>query len=227
VRLRLYVEDRYFRSYEALARKWHSGIGAQPGVSHVEAVHLRLDRMGDRMYKQIARAKNDGFDCVVFVLDQESSPERHEFVRDLHSTFVEVCRELEGDRDLQHMKVGLVVAVSCLECWLLADAQAVVRFACRRGTRVNYSPRQRGNTELLGSKEACDEITHILREVARRRGQHKANRLRYEKSATPEMIEQMGELAQAAHRNHSLDYFFRRVTCQTSGCDSPQRGVSL
>lgn len=227
MRLRLYVEDTYFQSYEVLARKWHNTTHEQSDVSHVHAMHLRLDRMRDQMCKHIIRAKKDGFNCVVFVLDQESSSERAQFIRDLRSTFEEVCHELENDRYLQDMKVGLVVAKSCLETWLLADAQAVVRYACRRGTRVNYHPNQHGNTESLSPKEACDEITHILREVARRRRQRNSNRFRYEKSATPEMIEQMDELPQAAGRNHSLRYFFRRIACETSGCDDPQRGIGF
>jgi hypothetical protein len=179
--------------------------------------------MRNQMLKHVIRAKKDGFNCVVFVLDLESSSERARFVRDLQSTFAEVCRELQDDRTVQDMKVGLVVAKSCLESWLLADAQAVVRYACRRGTRVNYHPNQHGDTELLRPGEARDEITHILREVARRRGQRKPRRLKYEKSSTPEMIKQMDELPQAARRNHSLEYFIRRITCETSGCDHPQR----
>jgi hypothetical protein len=178
--------------------------------------------MRDRMYRQVTRAVHDGFECVVFVLDQEASPQRAEFVRDLQSAFDELCRELENDRYLQHMKVGLVVAKSCLESWLLADAQAVVRYACRHGSRVNYQPSQHGNTESLRPGQARNEITHILREVARRRGQHKSRQCIYEKSTTPEMIEHMAQLPQAAARNASLRYFFRRVTCATSGCDEPQ-----
>ncbi len=227
MRLRLYVEDTYFQSYEVLARKWHNITRDQPGVSHIHAMHLRLDRMRDQMYKHITRAKKDGFNCVVFVLDQESSSERTQFIHDLSSTFEKVCRELEDDQYLQDMKVGLVVAKSCLEAWLLADAQAVVRYACRRGTRVNYHPNQRGNTELLSPREACDEITHILREVARRRRQRNSNRFRYEKSATPEILKQMDELPQAASRNRSLEYFFKRITCETSGCDDLQRDIGF
>ena len=224
MRLRLYVEDRYFQSYQVLAEKWHEAIQGQCNVDHVHAMHLCLDRMRDEMYRYVVRAHQDGINCVIFVADQESSTERSKFIRELRSTFEQVCRDLESDRNLQHMRVGLVTARSCLECWLLADVRAIVRFACRRGRHVNYAPHQSGRTESFSPKHAENEITHILRESARRAGKRRLKRIRYEKSAAPEMIRQMGELSQAACRNHSLGYFFRRITCEVSGCDDPQPG---
>lgn len=222
MQLRLYVEDRYFQAYEILATKWHKTEQGQCEVNLVRAVHLRLDKMRDEMRKYVVRARNDGFNCVIFVLDQEAPHERSILINDIRAAFERLCQELPGTQGLQDVRVGLVIIRSCLECWVLTETQTIVRFACRRGMHVNYNPRQRGDTELLSPKEAANEITHILREVAKRAGKHHLKRIKYEKSAVPDVVQQMNELPRAAGRNRSLAYFFDMVTCQRSGCDHPQ-----
>ena len=220
MKLRLYVEDRYFQTYEILATKWHQTSSGR--VSQVKAVTLGLDRMRDFMCEYVYRARRDGFDCVVFVLDREEAYERAVLIREVRAAFERLCQELPTNRELQDVRVGLVIVKSCLECWLLVETQAIVRFACRRGRRVSYTPPQRGDTEQLSPNEAVGEITHILREVARQAGRHDVKRIKYEKSAIPDMVQQMTELPQALSRNHSLSYFCDMITCERSGCDHPQ-----
>ena len=222
MKLRLYVEDRYFQAYEVLAEKWHKTKQGQCEVDLVRAVHLHLDRMRDEMRRYVVRALKDGFNCVVFMVDQEAPHERSELIHDIRSAFDQLCREIVSGRNLRGLKVGLFIVRSCLECWLLTEAQAIVRFACRRGKRVSYNPRQRGDTELLSPRRASGEITHILRKVAKKAGKRNLKRVKYEKSAVPDMIEQMSELPQAARRNRSLSHFFTLVAGERSGCDQPQ-----
>ena len=222
MKLHLYVEDRNFKAYETLARTWHTTNQGHCEVNSVKAVTLRLDRMRADMYKYVVRAQYEGFNCIVFVLDQEATHDRLTLIGDIHAAFERLCSSLRDDCQLQAVKVGLVIAKSCLECWLLTDVQAVVHFACRRGKIVNYSPAQAGDTERFSPNEAADKITQILREVSKRQGKHETKRIKYEKSAVADMIPYMDELPRAVNRNRSLAYYCEMVTCERSGCDYPQ-----
>ena len=230
MRLRLYVEDKYFKSYETLATKWHSTTDGQCSVNHVRAVKLGLKKMRDEMPRYVRRAQKDGFGCVVFVLDQEKSGQRSALLNDIRAAFERLCQEQPHNREIRDMKVALVVAKTCLECWILTDVKAIVYFvyfACRRGTRVRYSPQQRGDTEQLDPGEAVNEITHILREVGKRQNKRDLKRIKFEKSQVPDMVDQMNNLPEAIHKNHSLKCFCDTVTCRASGCDRLQPGEEI
>jgi len=222
MKLRLYVEDRYFQAYEILARKWHATEGGQCEVDLVQAVRLRPDRIRDGMYKNVIRARHDGFDCVVFALDQEAPHERSVLVDDVRAAFEQLCHRLSGDPELHDVLVGLVIVRSCLECWLLTEVQAIVRFACSRGGAMNYNPRQSGDTERFSPNQAVAEITHVLREVGRRQGKRNLKRIKYEKSASADIVSHIAALPEAVDRNCSLAYFCDMVTCQKDGCEHRQ-----
>lgn len=222
MKLWLYVEDSNHEVYEILAKKWHETDQGRCEVNLTKAVTLRLDRMRDGMRKHVILARKSGFNCVVFVLDREASHERPVLVNDIRAAFERLCQELPNDRELQGMRVGLIVAKSCLECWLLTEVQAIIRFACRRGKHVTYSPPQSGETEKFSPNEAITEITHILREIRRKAGRHDVKRSKYEKSESTDIAREMSDLSQAVGRNRSLAYFCEMVTCERSGCDYPQ-----
>jgi hypothetical protein len=183
--------------------------------------------MRDRMREYVVRAQYDGFHCIVFVLDEETPHARPALVNDIRNAFEELCLLLQDDQQLQDVKVGLVITRNCLECWLLADVQAIVRFACRRGKQVNYSPAQPGDTERFSPNEAANEITHILREVSKRQGKRDVKRIRYEKSAIADIMQHVIVSPETVDRNRSLVYFCEIVTCERSGCDHPQSGNEL
>jgi hypothetical protein len=117
-----------------------------------------------------------------------------------------------------NVTVGLVVARTCLECWILADAQAIVKFACRNNRRGYHDAPQRGDTETISPSAAADEITRILRVVGKRANKPDTRRLKYEKSAVADIAAKIENLPVASRRNKSLAEFCERVTCKQSDC---------
>jgi hypothetical protein len=171
----------------------------------------------NKMELLVDKAAQDGFDCIVFVVDQEIVPERKRQIRLIHQQCEQICRSL-ADSDRVNVNVGLVVARTCLECWILADAQAIVEFACRNNRRGYHDAPQRGDTETISPLAATDEITRILREVGKRANKRDPRRLKYEKSAIADIAAKMENLPVASRRNKSLAEFCERVTCKQSDC---------
>ncbi len=214
--LLLSVDDSSNAAYKILAENWRRqyGINAHVFVEFHSADEIETV---SKMRKVIASAQRKQCTCVMFVVDQEShDPNKRPLLRRIGQAFDELCTDPPKD-----MTVGLIVAHSCLECWLLTDVQAIVRFqAGNRG--VNYIPTQSGQTERYTPLQAGESITHIMRQVARQRGARELKRVRYEKSKSGEIAEQMQELATAAQRNRSLAYFFEMVVCDQNGCEYRQ-----
>ncbi len=223
MKLRLYVEDSYFQPYEILVAKWHSVMPGQCTVSEVRAVQLSLDKMRNEMREYVLRAKKDGFDSVMFVIDQERDVARTNLIRETHGEFAKLCQELDDDTELQKVKVSLVIAVQCFESWLLTDVQAIVYSTPGVSRAVDYHPDQSAETEKFNPQEAADEITRIWRNVGRRAGKRDLKRIKYRKSSALDIAQQMGDLSEAIRRNHSFMYFCDMAACQKSGCDYPQR----
>jgi hypothetical protein len=83
MRLNLYVEDTAGRvAYEHLARKWFESQGIP--CEQVRAIARPLNDVLDRMGLLVENAVRDGFDCIVFVVDQEVVPERKRQIRTIH-----------------------------------------------------------------------------------------------------------------------------------------------
>jgi len=165
------------------------------------------------MTRIIDDAVRKSCNCVIFVVDQEThDPSKRVLLERITSAFEDLCTNLpEG------ITVGLVVAHSCLECWLLADAPAIARFqAGKRGVR--YDPAQSGQTERYNPIEASQAITNIMRQVARAGGMRDTKRIKYEKSHSAEIVQKMEDFSAAAKRNQSLMYFFEMVLCDKDGC---------
>ena len=216
MRLNLYVEDTAGRAaYERLARKWCELQGIP--CEQVRAIARPLNDILDKMRLLVENAVRDGFDCIVFVVDQEVVPERKRQIRMIHQQCELICRSL-ADSDRVNVTVGLVVARTCLECWILADVQAVVKSACGKNRRGYYVATQHGNTQLLTPKDAANAITHILREVGRQAGKQDTGRIKYEKSAVADIAAKIENLPVASLRNKSLAEFCERVTCKQSDC---------
>jgi len=215
MRLNLYVEDTAGRvAYEHLARMWCESQGIP--CEQVRAIAPPFNDVLDKMGLLVEKAVRDGFDCIVFVVDREVAPERKRQIRMIHQQCEQICRSL-ADSDRVNVTVGLVVARTCLECWILADAQAIVEFACRNNRQGYHDAPQRGDTETISPSAATDEITRILREVGRR-AKKDTSRLKYEKSAIAAIAAKMENLPIASRRNKSLAEFCERVTCKQSDC---------
>ena len=215
MKLRLYVEDSYYQAYEGLAKKWLKTRRLQ--YREVKASKLRLNKMRDEMLKYVEFAHKDGFTCVVFILDQETP--QNSLAAEIRASFKTLCKILPNHPTLRDMKVWLVVVKNSLESWLLAEAEAITRFASKT---TKYRAKQNGNTELMTPNEAIKKITHILNQVENskrgKRGKRRKRR-KYEKSEAPDIVKYMSDdLSIAAKRNRSLKYFLRAVTCQQSGC---------
>jgi hypothetical protein len=172
----------------------------------------------DQMTRLVENAARDGFDCIVFVVDQEVVSERRRQILALHQQCEQIRRSLASNELRWNIKVGLVVARTCLECWILADTQAIVEFACRTDPRGYYSAPQPGDTEMISPSAAADRITHILREVGKRANKADTRRLKYEKSAIADIAAKMSNLDEAGRRNKSLAEFCERVACKQSDC---------
>lgn len=220
--LLLSVDDSSNAAYKILAENWRRqyGINAHVFVEFHSADEIETV---SKMQKVITSAQRKQCTCVMFVVDQEShDPNKRTLLRRITQAFQafdELCTHPPKD-----MTVGLIVAHSCLECWLLTDTQAIVRFqAGNRG--VKYTATQSGQTEGYTPPQAEESITHIMRQVVRERGARELKRVRYEKSKSGEIAKQMQELATAAQRNQSLAYFFEMVVCDQNGCEyrQPQR----
>lgn len=217
--LLLSVDDSSNAAYKILAENWRRqyGINAHVFVEFHSADEIETV---SKMQKVIASAQRKQCKCVIFVVDQEPhDPSKRTLLRRIGQAFDVLCTDPPKD-----MTVGLIVAHSCLECWLLTDTQAIVRFQAGN-SGIRYTPQQSGQTEGYTPPQAEETITRIIRQVAKGKGTRDTKRVRYEKSKSGEIAEQMQELATAAQRNRSLAYFFEMVLCDQNGCEhkQPQR----
>ena len=80
MRLNLYVEDTAGRvAYEHLVRKWCESQGIP--CEQVRAIAPPFNDVLNKMELLVDKAAQDGFDCIVFVVDQEIVPERKRQIR--------------------------------------------------------------------------------------------------------------------------------------------------
>jgi len=217
--LLLSVDDQRNVAYKVLAEAWRAQQGVTGNVL-VEFHSADQIEIATKMQKVIKSAHRKGCDCVMFVVDQEShDPSKRDLLKRIRGAFEELCANLS-----EGVTVGLIIAHSCLECWLLTDVQAIVRFQVgKRGVR--YNPSQSGRTEKYNPPQAVEAITHIMRLVAQKRGVKDTKRVKYEKSRSGKIAEQMQDLKKAAQRNGSFGYFLEMVVCDQDGCvhRQPQR----
>jgi hypothetical protein len=173
-------------------------------------------------------AVTSGYDCVIFILDQEdplASPERRELLVRFRQAFAALCdyqQRLRANDPLRRARVIRVICTSCLEGWLAADPKAVVD-SVRGSHGINYSPPPQ-NTDGLLPVQAADRIAHFIREAGRRLQRHDLERVSKSsvKSRGKSIAERL-EPDRARAFNSSLDYFFSMADCRRSGCDHPQQ----
>lgn len=225
--LQIFVEDELSEAYEALAQR---GLGwsTTPNRRELRASRVEISDLTsfEGLLDLTSRSQQAGFDCVIFVLDQESSlnaPERSAQLSNFAAAFAYLCRHLAQlpARDvLRRVKVTRIVSQRCLESWLLSDPQAIVD-AMRKGRGINYSPRG-ANTEQLTPAQASDGIAHHIRQVGVQMKRRDLQRTRA--NSVKRLGKQIAERVdpqRAIQFNRSLAYFFEMVQCQTSGCDRP------
>ncbi|RMH22549.1 MAG: hypothetical protein D6696_03115 [Acidobacteria bacterium] len=226
--LHIFVEDRETRAYEILARRALEAAGAGDKVDRLRASKIDLRDLitTDGLRDLLSRAVRSGYDCVMFVMDQEarsSSPERPRLLARFKKSFTELCSyqaKLPERDPMRRARIIRVVCRRCLEGWLASDPQAVVDAV--RGVRgTDYSPSYR-QTEHLEPKKAGEQIVRWIREVGHRLGRRDLQRttLRNVKSRSADIAEQLDPQRGRSY-NASLAYFFDMVHCQRSGCDHP------
>lgn len=210
--LLLSVDDSRNAAYKMLAQVWREQQRAEGDVK-IEFHTADEIETAAKMRRIIVDADRKGYNCAMFVVDQEPhDPSKRVLLERITQAFQELCTDLPVG-----ITVGLIVAHSCLECWLLTDVQAIVRFQAG-GRGVRFAPQQSGQTERYNPTQAAETITHIMRQVASERDPRKAKRARYEKSRAGEIAQQMQDLRAAARRNQSFGYFFEMVLCDKDGC---------
>ncbi len=224
--IQIFVEDALSEAYEILAARalgidhtrrseWRRQVhAAQLGVNEFTTLASLLDLIG--------RAYQTGSRCILFILDEEDyheSPDRPAKLADFQRAFTELCAYLDSlpaDHHLRMVKVIRIVSKTCLECWLLADPQAIV--TALRGPS-SYRP-QASNTTNSNPRRARDQIAHIINQVhqhnnsPKRVGGHSIKSLG--KKIAPHVNPE-----QARQRNFSLRYFYDMITCERSGCEHP------
>jgi hypothetical protein len=224
--LQIFVEDQLAETYEVLARR---AFGAQKPI-HARIKASRIDvpdfLSRDGLLDLLERAVRSGFDCVMFILDEEAlpdSPERPAQLGKFREAFRQLCHHLgmlPNSDPIRRARVVRVVCRRCLECWLLADPRAVVDSA--RGLRgLTFDPRGQA-TDDLSPHEAGKKIEHLFHEVGRRldRRDLRSVSLRGVKSRGKSIAEHL-DTGRARRHNRSLAYFFDMVDCHISGCERP------
>jgi hypothetical protein len=226
--LQIFVEDQLTDAYERLALR-ALGLPTTPrNRRQVQASRIEVDELTSRgdLLDLTERSVRSGYDCVLFVMDEEGlprSPERPAKLASFRRAFQELCDHLSGLRGrdpLQHVKVSRIVCKRCLESWLAADPQAIVDFA--RGRHgLDYRPALQ-NTENLLPKEASERIVQIIREVGRRIERRDLATLgsRGAKSLGKEIASHVLP-ERARSYNYSLAYFYDMAAGHRSGCDHP------
>jgi len=168
--LQIFVEDALSEAYEALA--WRGlGRATTPNRRELKAsqVHIGDLTSFDGLLDLTSRSVRAGFDCVIFVLDQEvalDSPDRPAHLADFKTAFVKLCDhllQLPASDPVGRVKVTRIVSQRCLEGWLLSDPQAIVD-AMRRGRGIRYAPGG-ASTEHLTPAQTCEQIAHHIRQV--------------------------------------------------------------
>jgi len=209
--LLLSVDDSRNAAYKVLAEVWreHCHTAGEVKIEFHTGDEIET---ATKMRRIVESAVRKDCHCVMFVVDQEPhDPGRRAPLQRIVLAFEELCKNLPTD-----ITVGLIVAYSCLECWLLTDVQAIAHFQSG-GRGLNYRPNQSGQTERYNPIEAVEEITNIMRQVARERGVRDLKRVKYEKSRAGEIAQHIQCLA-AKDRNESLKYFLEMILCDKDGC---------
>lgn len=176
--VQIFVEDQLNEAYEALARR---ALGLPVEKHNRKEVRAAVASINDLtslngLLNLVTGSQEAGYNCIIFILDQEALPfskERHEKLREFKQAFQQLCsfvNDLPADHVLKQVNVIRIVCKSCLESWLVSDAQAIVD-AIRGRRGVDYNPSSQ-NTENLTPQQAREKIVHIIREVGRRTGRN-------------------------------------------------------
>jgi hypothetical protein len=224
--LQIFVEDQLSDAYEILALR-ALGLPARKDRRRVRASRIDVEDFTsrDRLLDLAQRACDSGYDCVLFILDEEGprSPDRPAKLRAFREAFKSLCAHLAGLREgdpLRRLKVTRVVCRRCLESWLAADPQAIVDSV--RGSRgVNYRPEALRTDDLLPA-QAGEKIAQVIREAGRRLDRRDLTRV-----ATGSIKSRGASIAEhvdpgrARRHNHSLAYFYDMVDGHRGGCEHP------
>ena len=217
MKIQIYAEDTHCEAFAVLAEK--AVRQAVPDASPVvSAVRRGAREMRREMSALVRGAHLDGFSRVIFVLDRESewSRERPALIFDTCQAFKELCRELAAHPELGGVKVALVIANRCLESWLLADVDGLIRYA--RGKRGLH--RFTGSSFRSGRTEDVDRpvwrINTLFAEIAK---DTRSRPKRCEKSKLKAMAHSV-DPEHGRGNNRSFAYFLDIVTDQEDGCDN-------
>jgi hypothetical protein len=189
--LLILVEDKIIESYEILARN-HLGLERRDrSLLKVQKIELNeVDSLVD-WQSLIEDACQTNFDCVVVVIDEEVAwrstdrPNKLQKIRRAFFSWCDYAERLPNGDSSKNALVSLVISKTCLESWILADAQAVVAFAASGRGVKRYKPKQSGRTEHFDPRRAKNQITQIIQNVDRERKGR--SRRSYEKSSSPEI----------------------------------------
>ena len=224
--VQLFVEDELSEAYEILAARalGFDHTRRQQRRQRVRAARLDLCEFTSRdgLLDSVERACRAGSRCILFILDEEDyseSPDRSDKLAAFRQAFTQLCQHLESlpdSHNLKRVKVTCIISKSCLECWLLADPQAIVTAV--RGPS-SYTPPAR-NTEHHSPRQARDKIAHIVNEVHRRNRKQKRISGRSAKTMGAKIAPHITP-DRARRRNFSLAYFYDMISCEQSGCERP------
>ena len=226
--LRIFVEDELTDAYEILALRALGHPTTPRNRRRVFASQVDLDDLTsrDNLLDLARRALEGDYDCIVFVMDEESmprSPDRPAKLKQFHRAFLDLCKLLQDLPDtspLRRLKVVRVVCRRCLESWLAADPQAIVE-AVRGPKGVDYQPASR-KTDDLEPQQAREWLAQVINEVGRRTGRRDLARLgAHSAKSRGKDIAACLDPGRARRFNASLAYFLDMLDGQRSGCDHP------
>lgn len=199
--MRIVTEDTYAIA-PVLAKKL-TCVGPEHRVAKLgELIDL------EKMKKHVCGVE----DWVIFIVDKEGgrSLERRSLIRQICTTFKELCEELRG----RGPQVALVIIDPCQEAWLLGDEEGLKNYACgRRGAR---------DAQSRGCEDPPDcapiqQIEQIFRSEARRLGRTPR---KYQKSRAPRIAEYL-DPDQIQKKCNSFAYFKKIVRGEIEdGCDN-------
>jgi len=224
MKLQIFAEDTYCKAFSILAEKaarhWYEQEKRAPPTIKVLATHTPVSEMYKSMPLLVSNAKKDKCSCVAFVIDREGPSSQHHRPQELQrikNAFRELCQDPPSE-----IKVMLVIVDICLESWLLADPDGLVKFAVRRkGKSSNYCPPKR-RTDLGGqdSQDHAHRITKIFQNIEKKLGTRHP-RIKYDKTDS-DLIAEYIDPIQGSAWNHSLKYFCAMVPCKKDGCQQRQ-----
>jgi len=223
MKLQIYAEDTHCDAFRILAEKavyhWYKQKGGIPLIG-ILATPMLVSEIYKNMPSLVSQAKRDKCGCVAFVVDREGPSSRHHRPQELQrieNAFSKLCQEPPDQ-----IKIMLIIVDICLESWLLADPDGLVKFVVqRKGKNSNYSPLKR-RTDLDGqdSQNHAHRITEIFQTVEKKLGVRHP-RTKYDKADSDRIAEYIDPVY-GREWNDSLGYFCEMVPCKKDGCQHRQ-----